>query len=141
MYFLVVCLHSLACNQDVSELIREAVDVEILRVRAALAASITSAAPTAGKEPVKMPDLALSSDDLVPIWVYTIVHATAIGHAPPIGDPAAGSGSGPAVVNPFRIHAYLDYMSLFHVPPPTAPQMTSELFFHLANVQAALSVH
>jgi hypothetical protein len=38
------------------------------------------------------------------------------------------------------IHANMDYMCFFHSPPPSAPHLTSELQFHLANFQAALSV-
>jgi hypothetical protein len=107
--------------KEVSEAIRDAVDAEVAKLRAPTAAG--GAAPAAN-----LGDLALTADDLLPLWVYTIVQA-----ASRCTDSADG-------VSALQVHANMDYMCTFHTPPPTAPHLTSELQFHLANFQAALAV-
>ncbi len=116
-----------------SEAIRDAVDAEVARLRAPLPGTSVPN-PAAGN----INDLALTADDLLPLWVFTIVHATVRAHeAAAAAASTSAAGDAPSCLN---VHANMDYMCWFHTPPPTAPHLTSELQFHLANFQAALAV-
>ena len=72
--------------------------------------------------------ITLATDDILPLWVFSLVHATALSY----------SRSGGA--SSFPLYSNIAYLTNFHIPPPKAPHLTSELQYFVANLEAALAV-
>jgi len=96
-------LHKLAVLEDTNKLLTQAVDAKLAAVAAARARTNNS----------DKQDVALAADDMLPFWIYLLVHA-----------------------RPAHIHANMLFMH--HFQPSSSFLNTSQLKVHLANLQGAV---
>lgn len=71
--------------------------------------------------------ITLATDDMLPLWVFSLVHGIAKGAA----------RAEPSVA--LLVLTNICYLTTFYLPSPKAPYLTSELPYLVTNLQAAVS--